>query len=92
MAVKIPYDIPLKGLKTKRTEAKETQKNEARRESRKRLIQKISMTCRCMYVFFSGLNPDLSVTFCCQIRVGSFFRGFGAAFGGFRKPGGQLPP
>ena len=52
MAVEIPYDIPLKGLKTKRTEAKETQKNEARRESRKRLIQKISMTCRCMYVFF----------------------------------------
>ena len=52
MAVKIPYDIPLKGLKTKRTEAKETQKNEARRESRKRLIQKISMTCRCIYVFF----------------------------------------
>ena len=62
MAVKIPYDIPLKGLKTKRTEAKETQRNEARRESRKRLIQKISMTCRCICVFFSGLNPDLSVT------------------------------
>ena len=57
MAVKIPYDIPLKGLKTKRTEAKETQKNEARRESRKRLIQKISMACKCNCVCFFWFEP-----------------------------------